>query len=245
MITCAAPAGFNLSFAVVLLFCYGLIMNQDMLALQQGARLLGVDLDEKQLTLFDVYQSELLKWNAKTNLISEKTASEIITRHFLDSLSVVKFITNPDGRLVDIGCGAGFPGIPLKIVLPAVKLYLLESNRKKVSFLKHIIRTLNLEQTQTLHDRTENIVQTETWRESFDMVISRAAFKLSDLLPLGCYFLVPEGLLITLKGQDVSSELNTALTVENTNNFYQIYQHDISLPLLGPPRKIIIFQKIK
>jgi len=220
-------------------------MNQDMLSLQQGARLLGIELGDEQFALFDLYQNELLKWNATTNLISEKTAGEIVTRHFLDSLSAAKFITNPNARLVDIGCGAGFPGIPLKIAIPSIQLYLLETNRKKVSFLKHIIRTLNLDQTQTLHDRTENIVQAETWKEKFDIVISRAAFKLPALLTLGQYFLAPDGLLITLKGPDVSSELDTALAEGNPSKIYKLYQYDINLPLLGPPRKIIIFQKIK
>ena len=220
-------------------------MNQDMLLLQQGARLLDIELGDEQLALFDLYQNELLKWNATTNLISEKTVGEIVTRHFLDSLSAAKFISNPNARLVDLGCGAGFPGIPLKIAMPSIQLYLLETNRKKVSFLKHIIRTLNLDQTQTLHGRTENIVQAETWKEKFDIVISRAAFKLPDLLPLGQYFLAPGGLLITLKGPDVSSELDTALAGGNQSKIYQLYQHDINLPLLGPPRKIIIFRKSK
>jgi 16S rRNA (guanine527-N7)-methyltransferase len=220
-------------------------MNQDMLLLQQGARLLDIELGDEQLALFDLYQNELLKWNATTNLISEKTADEIVTRHFLDSLSAAKFITNPNARLVDIGCGAGFPGIPLKIAMPSIQLYLLETNRKKVSFLKHIIRTLNLDQTQTLHGRTENIVQAETWKEKFDIVISRAAFKLPDLLTLGQYFLTPDGLLITLKGPDVSSELDTALAGGNPSKIYKLYQYDINLPLLGPPRKIIIFRKAK
>jgi 16S rRNA (guanine527-N7)-methyltransferase len=220
-------------------------MNQDMLTLREGARLLGIELSDEQLNLFDLYQSELLRWNAKTNLISEKTAREIVTRHFLDSLSAAKFILFPNARMVDIGCGAGFPGIPLKIALPSIQLYLLETNRKKVSFLKHIIRSLNLDQTQTLHDRTENIVQTDTWKEKFDIVISRASLKLPDLLPLGNYFLVPEGLLITLKGQDVADELDTALARGNTSKIYQVYQHDINMLLLGPPRKIIIAQKTK
>lgn len=220
-------------------------MNQDMLSLQQGAGLLGIDLNEKQLALFDLYQSELLKWNAKTNLISEKTASEIITRHFLDSLTAAKFITNPAGRMLDIGCGAGFPGIPLKIAMPSIQLYLLETNRKKVSFLKHIIRFLKLDQTQTIHERAENIIRTENWRDMFDIVISRAALKLPDLLGLGRYFLVPEGLLITLKGKDVAQELTMALATGNASKIYKTYQHDISFPFLGPLRKIIIFQKVK
>ena len=220
-------------------------MNSDMLSLQQGARLLGVELGEKEIALFDLYQSELLKWNARINLISENTAGEIVTRHFLDSLSAAKFITFQNARLIDIGCGAGFPGIPLKIALPSIQLSLLETNRKKVSFLKHIIRSLNLDQTQTLHDRTENVVRTETWKAKFDVVISRAAFKLPVLLPLGDYFLAPGGLLITLKGPDVSAELEAALTGGSESNIYQVFQHDIIMPLLGPPRKIIIFQKAK
>ena len=220
-------------------------MNSDMLLLQQGARLLGIELGEHQLALFDLYQSELLKWNAKTNLISEKTACEIVTRHFLDSLSAAQFIPFQNARMVDIGCGAGFPGIPLKIALPSIQLYLLETNRKKVSFLKHIIRSLNLEAVQTIHDRTENIVLKDNWKEKFDVVISRASLKLPDLLPLGQYFLGPDGLLITLKGQAVADELDTALASGNASKIYQIYQHDINLPLLGPPRKIIIAQKKK
>jgi 16S rRNA (guanine527-N7)-methyltransferase len=220
-------------------------MNSDMLLLQQGARLLGVELGEKEIALFDLYQSELLQWNARINLISESTAGEIVTRHFLDSLSAAPFITKPQSRLIDIGCGAGFPGIPLKIALPSIQLSLLETNRKKVSFLKHIIRSLNLDQTQTLHDRTENVVRTETWKEKFDVVISRAALKLPDLLPLGDYFLAPGGLLITLKGPDVSAELDAALTGGNESKICQVFQHDIIMPLLGPPRKIIIFQKAK
>lgn len=220
-------------------------MNPDMLYLQQSARHLGVELDEKQLALFDVYQKELLKWNEKTNLISEKTTGDILNRHFLDSLTAAGFITTPNARIVDIGSGAGFPGIPLKIFLPSIQLHLLESNRKKVSFLKQVTRLLKLENTFIIHDRTENITRTDAWREKFEIVISRAAFKLSDLLPLGQYFLVPEGLLITLKGQDVSVELKAALGGENTSKIYQINQYDINKSFLGPPRKIIIARKTK
>jgi len=228
-----------------LFFVNSTFMNPDMLYLQQSARHLGVELDEKQLALFDVYQKELLKWNEKTNLISEKTTGDIVNRHFLDSLTAAGFITTPNARIVDIGSGAGFPGIPLKIFLPSIQLHLLESNRKKVSFLKQVTRLLKLENTFIIHDRTENITRTDAWREKFEIVISRAAFKLSDLLPLGQYFLVPEGLLITLKGPDVSVELKAALKGEITSKIYQINQYDINKSFLGPPRKIIIARKTK
>ncbi|NTW78393.1 MAG: 16S rRNA (guanine(527)-N(7))-methyltransferase RsmG, partial [Syntrophaceae bacterium] len=84
---------------------------------------------------FDVYRRELLKWNEKTNLISEKSAKEIESRHFLDSLTALDFIGAENSRIIDIGCGAGFPGIPLKIACGSLQLYLVETNRKKVSFL--------------------------------------------------------------------------------------------------------------
>jgi len=218
-------------------------MNSDMLLLQQGARLLGIELSGQQLASFELYQSELLKWNAKTNLISASTADRIVTRHFLDSLTAAQFISRQNARMVDVGCGAGFPGLPLKIALPSIQLYLLEANRKKVSFLKHIIHLLTLGAAFTLHDRTENIVRTDTWKGKFDLVISRAALKMPALLLLGNYLLAPDGLLIALKGHDVAAELNGSFIKENQSGIYQIFQHDIDLPLLGPPRKIIIARK--
>ena len=220
-------------------------MNPDMLLLQQGARALGVELDGTQLDRFALYQKELLRWNAKINLISKKTADEIVTRHFLDSLTAAPHIRPENTRMVDIGAGAGFPGLPLKIALPSIQLCLLETNRKKVSFLKHIQRLLNLDGVFTLQDRTENIVRREQWREKFDVAISRASLKLPELMPLGQYFLVPGGLLITLKSPDVSSEVETAFSKENSSNIFQLYQEDINSPLLGSPRKIIILQKVK
>ena len=90
-------------------------MNQEILSLGKNARHLGIELNDTQLAQFDVYKNELLQWNAKTNLISENSSQEIITRHFLDSLTAMQFIQKPNARIIDVGCGAGFPGLPLKI----------------------------------------------------------------------------------------------------------------------------------
>jgi 16S rRNA (guanine527-N7)-methyltransferase len=215
-------------------------MNKEMLLLLQNARHLGVELSEQQLAQFDVYKNELLQWNAKTNLISENSAQEIITRHFLDSLTALQFIHKPNARMVDVGCGAGFPGLPLKIALPTLELYLLETNRKKVSFLKHMIRLLNLSTTVVLHDRTENIIKTDTWKEKFDVLISRATFKLSELLPQGEYFLVRGGNLIALKGPNVEEELTQCTSGTEQYKISQFIQHDINVPFLDAHRKIII-----
>jgi len=218
-------------------------MDQKILSLGKTARILGIELGDTQLAQFDVYENELLQWNAKTNLISENSSQEIITRHFLDSLTAMQFIQKPNARMIDVGCGAGFPGLPLKIALPSLKLYLLETNRKKVSFLKHIIRLLNLSEAVVLHDRVENIIKTDFWKEKFDILISRAAFKLSELLPQGEYFLAPGGALIALKGPNVDEELAQSSSTINQYKISQFIQHDINVPCLEARRKIIIGKK--
>ena len=233
----------NLSFAAAEVFCYSLIMNQEILSLSKNARHLGIELNEQQMAQFDIYKNELLQWNAKTNLISENSSQEIITRHFLDSLTALQFIGKPNARIIDVGCGAGFPGLPLKIALPTLKLYLLETNRKKVSFLKHIIRLLNLSAAFVLHDRVENIIKTDTWKKKFDVLISRAAFKLSELLPQGEYFLDLGGKLIALKGPNVDEELAQCSSVKNQYKISQFIQHDINIPFWEAHRKIIIVKK--
>jgi 16S rRNA (guanine527-N7)-methyltransferase len=218
-------------------------MDKEIFSLHKNARHLGIELSDEQLAQFDVYKSELLQWNAKTNLISENSSHEIITRHFLDSLTALQFIPKPNAMIIDVGCGAGFPGIPLKIAQPSLKLYLLEANRKKVSFLKNILRLLNLTTVHVLHDRVENIIQTDLWKEKFDILISRATFKLSELLSLGTFLLAPEGHLIALKGPNVDEEIKLCSPTKNRCKISQLIQHDIDAVFLDAPRKIIIGKK--
>ncbi|MEQ8254344.1 MAG: 16S rRNA (guanine(527)-N(7))-methyltransferase RsmG [Smithellaceae bacterium] len=194
---------------------------------------------------FDIYRRELLKWNEKTNLISDKSAGEIESRHFLDSLTALKFIEPENSRMIDIGCGAGFPGIPLKIASPALQLYLVETNRKKVSFLKHIVRLLNLTDTVVLHERVENLLQDARWKEFFDVLISRAAFKLPEMLPWGAFFLKPSGRLIALKGKDMAAEFSQAEAVAAQHGFGQLFQYDVNQETSDITRKIIIGEKRK
>jgi 16S rRNA (guanine527-N7)-methyltransferase len=218
-------------------------MDKEILLLRKNARQLNIALSDTQLAQFDIYQNELLRWNAKTNLISENSSREIITRHFLDSLTACQFISKSNAKMIDIGSGAGFPGLPLKIALPDLELYLLEANRKKVSFLKNIIRLLNLSCAHVVHDRVENVVKDHALKEIFDVLISRATFQLSELIKLGKFFLVPEGKLIALKGPHVDEEIKQSSHGKNQSKISQLIQYDIEADFLDAPRKIIIGKK--
>jgi 16S rRNA (guanine527-N7)-methyltransferase len=220
-------------------------LDQEILSLFQNAQHLGIQLNDQQLAQFDVYQKELLLWNAKTNLVSEKSSQEIVSRHFLDSLTALQFIDKPDARIVDLGCGAGFPGLPLKIAAPELALYLLETNRKKMSFLRHVVRTLNLSSAFFLHDRVENLLAESKWKGFFDIVISRAAFKLPEFLPYAAFFLAKGGKFIALKGFDIDEEVSQSNNLAETFGFSKLFQYDINIIFLGNPRKIIIGEKKK
>ena len=235
----------DLLFAGRSFFCYSSIMEKEILALEKDALQLGIVLNEYQLGQFAAYHKELLKWNEKTNLISDKSSREIVRRHFLDSLTALKFIEKRNIRIVDIGCGAGFPGIPLKIATPTLQLYLVETNRKKVSFLKHIICLLNLSDVFVLHERVENLLKIDERQGFFDVLISRAAFKLPAMLTFGAFFLRPYGKLIAFKGGDLPIEFSQAAAVTQLYGFGQLFQYDINQEFSDIPRKIIVGEKIK
>jgi len=219
-------------------------MENELRNLAQSAHKLGIELSAGQLDQFSTYQQELLRWNAKTNLISEKSAQEIVSRHFLDSLTAFNFIAKPDARIVDIGCGAGFPGIPLKIASPDLRLYLVETNRKKVSFLKNVLRVLRLPDAFVLHDRVENLL-VDQWKDFFDVLISRAAFKLPDMLPWGAFFLATGGKLVALKGRDMDSEFSQGADAAAQYGFSKLFQYDVNQEASDITRKIIVGQKTK
>ena len=144
-----------------------------------GARQLGIELDEGVSASFSIHASELIKWNLKINLTSITHPRDIAIKHFLDSLAPAQFIPG-EGRLLDIGSGGGFPGIPLKILKPSLSVLLIDGVRKKVNFLKHVLRTLRLENTKAFQIRAENLLQEPEFAYPFDVIISRA---LSDLTP--------------------------------------------------------------
>jgi 16S rRNA (guanine527-N7)-methyltransferase len=137
--------------------------------LRQGSLKVGVSLEDLQIELFGVYLQELLEWNKTFNLTGIRNPEDIVIKHFVDSLTPLPYL-EPFSRLLDIGPGAGFPSIPLKIAAPGLQVQLVEASRKKVSFLKHIIRTLKLESVAVMHCRVEDV---ELPDEPFDTIAHR------------------------------------------------------------------------
>jgi 16S rRNA (guanine527-N7)-methyltransferase len=211
--------------------------------LGDAAKKIGIILNDRQLSLFSAYYRELLVWNQKINLVSIKSDLDIPVKHFIDSMTPLSFLENPSARLLDIGAGAGFPGIPMKIAVPSLKVFLLESSRKKTSFLKHTIRILGLDEITVIHNRIENMMFDDVYRNGFDTVISRATFKLPALISISSHFLIHNGILVAMKGNKVTNELEEAMKISEKAGLVLLACHDRRLPVTGDPRKIIIFKK--
>jgi 16S rRNA (guanine527-N7)-methyltransferase len=212
--------------------------------LLDGASAIGIPLGAEAPGLFDAYQRELLLWNRRINLVSERSSRQIIVRHFLDSLTAAPWIANPTGLLIDIGSGGGFPGIPLRIVLPDLQVWLVESSRKKTSFLSHVVRTLALQGVSVIRERVEVLIGEKACAGCFDTVVSRAAFKLPDLLKMASFFLKPGGRLIAMKGSDVQEEMEEAEAALKMAGMSQAACRDVSLPGINLSRKIIAYDRI-
>jgi len=158
--------------------------------------------------VFDIYLKELLEWNEKFNLTSITDPEEIRKKHFEDSLLLLQTIQLTNESVVDVGAGAGFPGIPLKIACPEIKLTLLEATKKKVEFLKHIIQVLELVNTEAIWARAEDFAREH--REEFDLAVSRAVAKLNVLCEYCLPFVKIGGLFVAYKEEKVEEEAKQA-----------------------------------
>jgi 16S rRNA (guanine527-N7)-methyltransferase len=211
--------------------------------LTEAAGRLGISLSERDLDLFSIYREELIAWNRIISLVAIKSSLDLPIKHFIDSLTALPLLPRAGLRLLDVGAGAGFPGLPLKIVHPAIDLYLLEASRKKVSFLKELIRKLGLTNVTIIHERVEQVLKKTHFRASFDFVISRAAFKMPELLNMALHFLPPGGQLLALRGPgEEGSNQNTCHHVD-IKGIYLEKVEEFRLPITGVPRKIFLYKK--
>jgi 16S rRNA (guanine527-N7)-methyltransferase len=204
--------------------------------LREIAATTSITLSDQEIEQFESYLSELVEWNKKTNLTSIKGTTEIIIKHFIDSLMVLRFISL-EGSLADIGAGAGFPGIPIKIKRPDLDLLLVEPRRKKASFMRKVIRDLALRRAEVYNGRVEELAG----RVSFDFVISRALGDLDYSCSISMPLLKTDGCIIAMQGPTHSeakeNDLMKRLAIEKTNAF------SYNLPLNMGKRQISLFRK--
>lgn len=179
--------------------------------IQNTARVTGLHLNAHQVRSFQLYEKELLTWNEKINLTAIKDPEAIRTKHFLDSLTAICEMNNPTpGRLVDVGTGAGFPGIPLKIMLPELKLTLVESVGKKAEFCRHMVEVLKLENVEVLTARAEDLGQQTQHREKYDWAVARAVSQLPALVEYLLPLVRVGGGMVAQKGEHAHAEVQSA-----------------------------------
>lgn len=211
--------------------------------LKEEAMQFGIELSGKEQDNFYNYMKLLLDWNEKINLTAITEPKEIITKHFVDSLSITSYI-NENDRILDIGTGAGFPGIPIKIVLEKNEITLLDSLNKRINFLNEVIEKLDLKNIQAVHGRAEEFNKIDENRENYDIIVSRAVAKLNVLLEYMLPFVKLNGRCICMKSADIGEELKEA---ENAIKILggEIEKIDeIILKNTDIKRKIIVIKKV-
>ena len=181
--------------------------------LVKGARELGLCLTAGQVGQFAAYYRELVQWNQRMNLTAIVDPEEVQIKHFLDSLTATLVMPPPlarDGRIIDVGSGGGFPGLPIKLLWPGVSLALIESVGKKATFLRHLVEALSLRNVEVYNYRAEDLAHRRELRESFDVALSRGVAPMRILAELTLPFCRMGGLAVTFKKGDLEQEMAQA-----------------------------------
>ena len=202
-----------------------------------------IEISEEKVEKFYLYMKLLIEWNEKINLTAIIKPNEIITKHFVDSLTASKWIKN-GSKVVDCGTGAGFPGIPLSVLREDCEFVLFDSLNKRVNFLNEVIEKLGLKNVKTIHARAEDLAYEKKYRGNFDVAVSRAVANMSTLLEYLLPFCKVDGMAICMKGANIEEELKNSKKaleilkgkVEKVDNF--------DLPFTDYSRNIILVKKV-
>lgn len=205
---------------------------------------MGISISEEQVGLFYCYMELLLEWNEKMNLTAITDPKEIIVKHFVDCSTVLKELEESK-RIIDIGTGAGFPGVVIKILRPNLPITLVDSLNKRIIFLEEVIKTLKLEKVELIHARVEDLARQKEYREQFDYIVSRAVAPLNVLLEYMIPFLKVGGKCICMKGSNVEEEISNAKEALNILSGEISSKKEIILPELNLPRNILEIEKKK
>ncbi len=213
--------------------------------LKEQSQKMGIELTEEQLEKFSIYMNFLIEYNEITNLTAIKEPNQIVIKHFLDSLLLTKTVDlNGNKKMIDIGTGAGFPGVPVKIKYPNVKLTLLDSLNKRLVFLSKLSEKIGLDY-EVIHKRAEECGKDKNYREKFDYVTSRAVASLNILAGYCLPYLKVGGIFIALKGPNAEEETVNAKNAIKEFGGKIIKTQYFELPDGSGKRSIILIEKIK
>lgn len=204
----------------------------------------GITLTAAQLSQFEVYYEQLIEWNDKMNLTGITDREQVYIKHFYDSISLSFFIPiNDIQTVIDVGSGAGFPSIPLKIVFPHLQITIIDSLNKRIQFIQHIVKSLLLDSVTCIHSRAEDAARDIQLRNHYDLATARAVARLSILNELCLPFVKENGLFVAMKGTDVEAELMEA-SYSLQQLLSQLHEvHSFELPMEQAKRNIVIIKK--
>ncbi len=208
----------------------------------------GITVSDKQVEQFLQYYELLTKWNSFMNLTAITEFDEVMKKHFVDSVSLVRAIpdiTEKEYTLIDVGTGAGFPGIPLKIMFPNLKVILLDSLNKRISFLNEVIEKLDLADIEAYHGRAEDFAKKKEFRECFDLCVSRAVANLATLSEYCLPFVKTGGSFISYKSEKITEEYEGAKEAIKVLGGKYLNQVEFILPNSDIYRNLFIIQKVK
>jgi 16S rRNA (guanine527-N7)-methyltransferase len=208
--------------------------------LMRGARQLQVAMDHDQAVRFGRYAQTLLQWNQKINLTAITDPVEIAVKHFLDSVAPLAVIPR-NGTLLDIGTGGGFPGVPLKILRPQQPMVLIDGVRKKINFVKQVVRELHLERIEAIQSRAQELMRHHPDSGPFDIIVSRALADAQTMIQLAAPLLTPEGRLLLYKGSSESEPLSQVNTSGGPR--FDLSHWSYRLPVAGHRRSVLIFTR--
>ncbi|HEY2982243.1 MAG TPA: 16S rRNA (guanine(527)-N(7))-methyltransferase RsmG [Anaerolineales bacterium] len=212
---------------------------------QQAQSLFNIHLTGSQVAAFATYERELLEWNKKFNLTAIRDPQSIRSKHFLDSLScTLAWADSPPARLVDVGTGAGFPGIPLKILYPEMQLTLVESVGKKARFCEHMVEVLGLASVEVIPARAEDLCRDPAQRESYDCAVARQVANLSVLAEFLLPLVKRDGIMLAQKGASGPAEARSAERAFNLLGGKLEQQIPVHLPGVDGERYLIIVKKM-